>query len=211
MGLDWNPGPKAKEGFEREFLELWRKLHSKSCFWRQKKVARFKEITSEAFSTIAAPRVGRDRNADDWVRAQYPKRVDKTLSEDTWLERFQGFYVVDLVPPCDGITRYTNGSAGGYVERFSFRGQFLKDCTDILGSEILESAWVSKLPADTKTYGDQLTDCARNYARREGIDLAGVVSPEDPDSKEFHLDVVLAAGRWCRFWAERGHWLEAYF
>ena len=31
---------------------------------------------------------------------------------------------------------------------------------------------------------------------------------DDPDSAEAKLDAALAAGRWCVFWAERGHGLE---
>ena len=35
--------------------------------------------------------------------------------------------------------------------------------------------------------------------------------PEDPDSTEVHLHVVMSAGRRCIFRAERGHFLEAYW
>lgn len=52
---------------------------------------------------------------------------------------------------------------------------------------------------------------ARNEsAKAKGIDIAKCALPDDPDSIEFHIDVVAAAGRWCRFWGERGHWLDAY-
>jgi hypothetical protein len=211
MGYDWNPGPKAKIGFEEEFKNLWMKLHHKSCFFRERKIKRFKEITIEAFETLSVPRVGHDPKANEWVLKQYPNRKDPSISETQWVEQFYGFYVVELVDPCDGLPRYSNGSAGGYVELYSFRGQFLNDCADIIGDELLEAAWNSKLPEETKEYGDHLIQSAMAYAKRENINTSLTANVDDPDSKEFHYDVVIAAGNWCRFWAERGHWLEAYF
>ncbi len=212
MGLDWNPGPKAKPSHEQEFRELWAKLHARSCFFRERKVRRFKEITTTAFDTLAVPRVGFDAAATDWARTTaFPKRKDKSLTEDVFLRQMQGFRVLDLVPPCDGLPRYSNGQAGGYVEGYAFRGQFLKDCTEIIGDDLLESAWNSKLPEDTATYGESLLEAASAFASARDIDRSKIHLNEDPESIEFRLDVVFTAGRWCRFWAAKGHWLEAYW
>jgi hypothetical protein len=211
MGLDWNPGPRAKPGHEQEFAELWQKLHRKWCFGREKKVARFKAITLPAFETLAAPRAGVDPRADEWVREQYPKRLDKTLSEAAWREAFRGFHVLPLVPACDGLPRYTNGAPGGYVEAYAFRGQFLKDSEAIIGADLVARAWDSKNPAETLSYGNHLLERAQSFIERERLDPAKISWEADDRSNEFRVDVVLSAGRWCRFWAERGHWLEAYF
>jgi hypothetical protein len=212
MGLDWNPAPKARPGHEKEFRDLWHKLRSKSGFFRQRKVNRFEAITLTAFETLATPRVGFDEKATAWAREKaFPLRVDKSIPEDVFVRRMQGFYVLELVPPCDGIPRYSNGSPGGYVERYSFRAQFLRDCEDIIGTELLNRAWESKLPEDTITYGDRLQSAAVRYAETQAVDLTKTHLAEDPDSLEFHLDVVTAAARWCKFWGQRGHWLEAYF
>jgi hypothetical protein len=123
----------------------------------------------------------------------------------------EGFYVLDLVPPCDGLPRYSNGYPGGYVERYSFRGAFLIDCEDVLGSNLLESAWISKLPKDTVSYGEILIERAEQYAAQNGIDSSTCHLVADIDSDEAQIEIVLAAGRWCRFWGERGHWLDAYY
>jgi hypothetical protein len=212
MGLDWNPAPKAKPAHEQEFGELWRKLHTKFCFFQDRKVRRFKEITLTAFETLGTPRVGFDLTATEWAHKEaFPKRVDKSLTEQVFVERMRGFYVLDLVPPCDGIPRYTNGHAGGYVERYSFRGQFLKDCTEIIGKELLESGYDSKLPEDTVAYGGRLLEAASRFAADRSVDVTKIHLAEEPESIEFQLNVVISAGRWCRFWGERGHWLEAYF
>jgi hypothetical protein len=211
MGLDWNPGPKAKPGCETEFCELWKKLRARSCFLRNRKVRRFKEITVTAFETLAAPRVGIDATATDWAREKaFPNREDKNLTEEIFLRRMFGFYVLDLVSPCDGIPLYTNGQAGGYVERYAFRGQYLRDCAGIIGDELLECAYVSKLPEPTAAYGDELLEAGSRFAAARGIDIAKIQASQEPESIEFRLDVVVCAGRWCRFWAAKGHWLEAY-
>ncbi len=211
MGLDWNPGPKAKPGHEQEFRELWGNLHARSCFFRSRKVKRFKEITLTAFETLGTPRVGLDAAATEWAhREAFPNRKDKSLTEEVFVAQMRGFHVLDLVPPCDGLPRYTNGHAGGYVERYAFRGQFLNDCTEIIGDDLLGSGYDSKLPEDTVTYGGQLIEAASQFANARGMDVAGIQLAEEPESIEFRLDVVFSAGRWCRFWGERGHWLEAY-
>ncbi len=210
MGLDWNPGPKAKPGFEADFEELWRKLHSTWCWGRNAKVRQFRAITLTAFETLNVPTVGTDEAATEWARQQFDKRVNKSLTKEQFLAGMTGFRALALVSPCDGVPRYTNGSPGGYVETFAFRGQFLRDCTDIIGEQALKSAYQSKLPFDTIAYGRDLLQQATAFAAAHNIDLNTTHIAEDPDSTEFHLDVVQAAGRWCIFWGERGHWLEAY-
>jgi hypothetical protein len=212
MGLDWNPGSRARPGHEAEFVELWKKLRAKSCFFRDRKLNRFGEITIPAFETLNCPRVGFDEAATRWAEEDaFPRRSDKSLDKETFVQTMKGFYVLSLVSPCDGLPRYTNGSPGGYVEPYAFRGAFLKDCEHILGESLLNSAWMSKLPNDTITYGNDLLDAANRFASSGNIDLSMVHLSEDPDSEEFHLDVILSAGRWCKFWGERGHWLDAYY
>jgi hypothetical protein len=211
MGLDWNPGPKPQPNSEDEFRRLWRRLQSKWCWNRSAKLKRFEEVTITAFETLEAPRVGSDQRANEWAREAFTARADKTVSEEDFIQQMKDFYVLDLVPPCDGLPRYTNGYTGGYVERYAFRGQFLVDCHEIIGRDLLEQAYHSKLPNDTARYADALLGRAAAFARENSMDASKSLHTEDPDSIEYRLDVVLSAGRWCRFWSERGHWLEAYW
>ena len=149
MGLDWNPGPKPRQGSESEFRELWAALQSRWCWDRSGKRKKFQELTITAFETLAAPRVGFDDAATRWAHQAFSDRADKAVSEDEFVRGLNGLYVLDLVPPCDGIPRYTNGDAGGYVERYSFRGQFLADCVGIIGQELFDQAYRSKMPENT--------------------------------------------------------------
>jgi hypothetical protein len=154
MGLDWNPGPKPQPGSEDEFRRLWRRLHSKWCWNRSAKLERFEELTIAAFETLKTPRVGVDQRANEWAREAFTARVDKNVSEEDFNQQIKDFYVLDLVPPCDGLPRYTNGYAGGYVEKYSFRGQFLIDCHEIIGRDLLNQAYRSKLPDDTARHAE---------------------------------------------------------
>lgn len=231
MGLDWNPGNKSKSGFEAEHEAIVRRIIDKDYideepssgglfgFFAKSKpddrptkeslLQRFGEISSSAFETLDAPRIGFDEAANRWAQTYHEEnRIDEPLEE--WLESVKGLYIVWLVGDCDGVPTYTNGAPGGYVEPFSFRAQFLVDCTQIIGEELLEASYETKTNAQTLAFGKALLQKAADYARQHDLNPDSLET-EDPDSEEFKLDVVLSAGRWCVFWAEKGHFLEAYW
>lgn len=209
MGLDWNPGNRPKAGFEAEFTRLFSELKSRRDADADELKNRLLEISVSAYETLAAPQVGRDSRANAWITEKYAE-MNPPMSLADWIGKFEGFYVVPLVPPCDGIPRYSNGRPGGDVEPFSFRAQFLVDCEEIIGTFLLEAAYESKLTDEFKLYGSRLLNCAEEFARTNAMTLPPPES-ENPGSPEFRLDVVFRAGLWCSFWAERGHTLDAYW
>jgi hypothetical protein len=226
VGLDWNPGNKPKPGHEAEFVDLFNRIEAgRAGDARDGLIKRFREISITAFETLGAPVVGRDPQADEWARQL---RVEQGYdeSEENFLAHLNGFAVLPLVPPCDGLPRYTNGSPGGYVEEYAFRAQFLQDCADDIGEELLAAAYESKLSDELLVYGRQLLARAEDLARRHGVDPLNLVVPDEvPTMEEFEagkrapttwsvehrVDVAHSAGRWCVFWAERGHFLDAYW
>lgn len=231
MGLDWNPGNKPKSGFETEFRDLvvalaGDKLGSqdrprfvdtlrtgllKSLKRRRSDAvlfARYNEISISAFETLNAPRVGFDARADAWARQMHRQRNIATPLDEGLLQ-MRGFYVVELAEPCDGIPLYSNGRAG-YVERFSFRADFLKTCISVIGNELLEEAYTIKFAPELLAYANRLQTAASDFASSSGVAIP-TVAPVDPDTVESQLHIVDAAARWCRFWAERAHLLEPYF
>ena len=213
MGLDWNPGNRPKPGHEEEFVRLYYAIDdTKSDIEREALLERFQEISITAFETLGAPRVGHDAAADDWIREKFEQNKPDIALEE-WMEQFKDFWVLPLVPRCDGLPWYTNGSPGGYVEQYAFRGKFLDDCEHIIGDELLQSGYVSKLPDELLQYGKALIERAEAFAAEKVINLAELdqTMPKDPDSDEFRLHVVVSAGRWCIFWAERGHFLDSYW
>jgi len=74
---------------------------------------RFFEISTSAYETLDAPRVGFAAVADEWARERYRDNPSAAASEEEFVTRLRGFYVVDLVAPCDGIPPYSNGRTGG--------------------------------------------------------------------------------------------------
>jgi len=226
VGLDWNPGNRAKPGFEAEFADLFHKIAAAGPGKpRDALVERYHEISITAFETLGAPVVGRDPAADQWAR-QWRIELGVDEPEARFLAQLEGFAVLPLVPACDGLPRYSNGSPGGYVEQYSFRAQFLQDCAADIGEELLASAYESKLPDDLLGYGRELLARAEYLAGRHGLDPLDLVIPDKiPTVEEFtagerppttwsvehRVDVAHSAGRWCVFWAERGHILDAYW
>ncbi len=133
-------------------------------------------------------------------------RFDSSAPVDEWLAEVKGQYVVQVLPPCDGIPRYSGGGMG-YTGHESFRAEFLKDCINIIGEDLLDEAFLHKLPPDLVDYGKRLGRAAVAFAKTHGLDPKTADS-EEPNSDEFRLNVVVAAAKWCVFWGSRGHYLE---
>ena len=210
MGLDWNPGNRPGRGYESEFSDLLLSLKSTNWTWSSTAAeARYGEISITAYDTLRAPTVGIDSSADEWANSVHNPSTHGPLDE--FLTEMSGFRVVPLCDPCDGIPPYSNGSPGGYVEPFSFRGQFLADCTEVIGQDVVDEAWNNKLPKELRNYGIRLLDAVGTFASGHHIDIECAHRNKDPESREFHVDVVVCAGKWCLYRADREHFLDAYF
>lgn len=215
MGLDLLVEGRAKPGHEDE----WRRILERS-FAREEiteaETERFQEITVADYETLSAPRVGFDESANAWVikkeGATTPEQVSAVL------KNFHGYYALELVQ-CDGIPRYSN-SAAYDVGDTSFRGAWLRDCTDVLETSLLETAWACMWPPEAVAYGEALLAAAdRAEGRTSPIAIRGLLwlltkvglnKPKSPASLEEQLDIVRAAGRWYVFWGERGHPIRAW-
>ncbi|MGI9416189.1 MAG: hypothetical protein ACR2PM_21135 [Hyphomicrobiales bacterium] len=231
MGLDWLPGNKPKPGFEAEHEDIiqrilkedfaqeqssigawfgrFRKSESADKPTEEELMQRFEDISITAFETLSAPRVGHDEKATEWARAQYPEiQTDEPL--DAWLKSMDGYYVVSLADPCDGIPKYSNGFPGSHVEPYSFRGQFLTSCPEIIDEDLLERCYVTKTNSDTLAFGNELLQLGHDYASQRGLNVEAL-DEEDVEGPEFQTDVVISAGKWCVFWAKRGHFLDTWW
>lgn len=231
MGLDWNPlgRPKAGRGeeFERLFAELtsgptpakprlFRWLRSPRELTPEERAARlerFHAISDPPFATLDAPRVGFDPVADAWLT--------KTLEAGGRIgelekarEEMHGYYVLALLPPCDGFPHYSNNGLYEGLDRYSFRGQFLNDVRGIIGTRLHERAWEWMLARDLLAYADDLDAVARPWAERAGVanvDGAPESPPIGDDDPASQAHILFSAIRWCRFWGSRGHGLEPYY
>ena len=121
--------------------------------------------------------------------------------------------VLDLVPDCDGFPAYSNYGAYEGLDRFSFRAQFLNDVAEELGEDLLAQAWSNKTASELVEYGRALLKKAEDYARQTGVENPIGIGGDDLDeeSPAYKTHVMLSAAKWCLFWGERGHGLEAWF
>jgi hypothetical protein len=232
MGLDWNPASRARPGHETEFKKAKAKLDHQSdrmpwAIWLSDFIAQrfsigrtsdqlqadFEAAAITPYETIGAPRVGIEEAATAWAKTQYDALDKKTISLDEYLRKLHGYWVLDLVPACDGFPIYSNAGLYHGAERFSFRGQFLRECATILGHRLLNEAWDPHDGAALVDYGNRLSEVARTHANKTGM-TEWLLREEPPDetqgpAHETHL--LVCAAKWCRFWGERGHGLDPYY
>lgn len=227
MGLDWNPIGKPLPGHEAEFDRLLHLLRDGKVeepwsaklrravfgFDREAATERWFAIQDSPFLTVHAPQVGRDPAADEWARARYREQAPADRSEAQFLDALGGYHVVELAPPCDGIPWYSNGAAG-YIERYSFRAQFIvAECGDVIAPALLEQCYESCAAPGLAALGAALRACAADHAAKH--DVAVVESRRELEaaegSPELKAHILFSAARWCEWWSSRGHGMEAYF
>lgn len=223
MGLDWNPIGKPKPGYEEEFASIFRQIgESANWGWFEKRRRRregtdleglhkrWDEIQITPHETVGAPQVGSSAQADAWARDRYQELEPPKPSESEFMQEMNGYYVLALAPPCDGFPYYSN-SGLGYVERFSFRAQFLGDCEDVIPENTFAKCYESCLASGLTVLGQELRACVTSYARAKNLEhiesvTAGDYEEKSPESK---VHILYAATRWCEYWSSRGHGLEA--
>jgi hypothetical protein len=223
MGLDMRPMGKPKPGFEERFKEIFEmvsqdKIPQATLFdkLRGKKLPTKDELLQEWFAgqiqtyeTIKAPRVGRDKEADEWIRAKY-NELEQKPSLDQFLKEHNGYYVIELAKEQDGVPVYI---AMGQDENV-FRGQFLSDCVDIIGEDLVNEAWGTKLAAETLDYGKRLMSVADKIAKEKNLEYLKTqrLPPDtDEDSIESKLHIVFSLAKWLIFYGQNGHGYEADF
>lgn len=225
MGLDLTVEAAAKRGHEAE----WRRIMDRNFKDEQlfdADIAHFHEISIPGYENVGAPRVGFDAAADAWIvevrGATTPEEVTQVL------EQFHGHYALPLVK-CDGLPLYTHANLYEGVDETSFRGEFLKLCSDVITDEQIAEAWDHKFPEDAVRYGQTLL-AAADAAEASGPPPARPPKPEpekrgvlarlfgkkpvaepEPEAWDEQLRIVRAAGRWYVFWGERGHAIRAFF
>ena len=223
MGLDWNPLGKPKPGFENEFASIFQQLGESSNWgWLEKRRRRregrdreglhkrWDEIQITPHETVGAPQVGSSAEADTWAHERYREMEPPKPSESEFMQEMQGQYVLALAPPCDGFPFFSNSPAG-YVERFSFRAQFLHDCEDIIPEDSFAKCYESCLAPAFAVLAQELRACITSYARANNLQHTEFVADADFEEKspESKAHILYAATRWCEYWSSRGHGLEA--
>lgn len=218
MGLDWRPLGKPKPGYKDRFDQLLRILQgidpipvkpdSKKRFTREELKQEWFEIQLPSYETIHAPMVGRDPEADAWVKAQY-EESDKSDSLDYWYRHYQGYYVIELAKETDGVPVYISEAQDENV----FRGKFLTTfCEELIGKELYEKAWKTLTADETLRYGEELLEVAEQLATRHNLThLKDQHMPPDAEvgTMPSKVHILYSAARWLIFYGKNGHGFEA--
>ncbi len=223
MGLDWRPLGKPKPGFEEKFIHLYHliqgtgkkelsfldKLQGKKNPSKDELLQDWFEIQIPSYETIKAPKVGRDKVADDWLKVEYDK-TDKSISFQQYSQLHNGYYVIELAEETDGVPMYmTIGQ-----DRNVFRAQFLDDCKELIGEALYDEAWKTKLSEETLKYGEQLLTIADKVASDNNLlylKEQRIPSESDEDNLESKIHILYSASKWLTFYGKNGHGYEADF
>lgn len=223
MGLDMRPMGKPKPGFEKRFVDIFLmvtrntipqpsfldKLKGKKYTTKDELLEEWFANQIQTYETIKAPRVGQDKEADEWIRNKYSELEQKPPLEQ-FLKEHDGYYVIELAKEQDGIPVYI---AMGQDENV-FRGQFLQDCIDIIGEALVNEAWEPKLAKETLDYGTRLMTVADKIAKERNLEYLKIqrLPPEsDEDAIESKLHIVFSLAKWLIFYGKNGHGYEADF
>lgn len=101
------PMGKPKPGFEKRFTEIFEmlsqdkipqvslldKLKGKKQPTRDELLKEWFAGQIQTYETIKAPRVGRNKEADDWIRNKY-NELEQKPSFDEFLKDHHGYYVI---------------------------------------------------------------------------------------------------------------------
>jgi hypothetical protein len=178
MGLDMRPMGKPKPGFEKRFLEIFEmvsqdkipqptffeKLKGKKQLTKDELLEEWFANQIQTYETIKAPRVGQDKEADEWIKEKYEELEEKPPF-DEFINEHNGFYVIELAKEQDGVPVYI---AMGQDENV-FRGEFLRDCEDIIGEDLMSEAWNTKMADETLDYGNRLMEVADKLAKEHNV------------------------------------------
>lgn len=221
MGLDMRPMGKPKPGFEKRFIDIFEMLTKnivpQPSFFDKLKGKKYQskdELLEEWFAnqiqtyeTIKAPKVGHDKEADEWIIKRY-NELEQKPSLEQFLKDHDGYYVIELAKEQDGVPVYIAMGQDKNV----FRGQFLLDCIDLVGEEVVNEAWETKHAEDALEYGKRLMSIADKIAAERDLEyLRTQRLPPDTDenSIESKLHIVYSLAKWLIFYGKNGHGYEA--
>ncbi|WP_130404916.1 hypothetical protein [Thalassococcus sp. S3] len=187
---------------------------SKPVFDEEAAKRRFAELSQPAYVTLNAPQVGRDAEADAWVRAAFEEGRFDLPSAEQALDALKGYYALEAMEPCDGFPVYSHAYMYDGVDRTSFRGAFLTECEKVLEPEILNRAWEIMTAEELAQWSKALLAVADRLAGENGFEhVLGdqAFRTDDPGALPGQIHIIDQAGRWAAFWSSRGHGAEPYF
>lgn len=208
MGLDWLAGNRPIEGQEELFWRLFGELEAEMD---DDKLERWHQIGVPAYRCVGAPVVGENKLADAWLEERLAAKGFFGANRERKLREMAGHVALELAPSCDGLPVYSHGGLYDGVDATSFRGEMLVGCEAAIGPALLQRAYDRKRPEPGLAYGHALRERAAIWAREHGCEhVIGVYQLVAASPEEHVAHVVDSAGRWCLYWASRGHLLDVW-
>jgi hypothetical protein len=194
-GVFPNPAWNAFEGTGAYLEESKRKKH-----WVD---VRSKCVISP-METLGVPRIGIDAKATAYARASYEEAApnDPELRKsyptvEDYIKDHHGTYVPKLVDS-PGIGYVTGMFAGAE----SFRGKAISYVSWLGDYGFVDDCYADREPEDLDVLGINLGKTADHFE----ANCKNITSEHKED-----LKLVRAAADWCRFWAEEGHSMGAWY
>lgn len=224
MGLDMRPMGKAIPGFEKRFVQIYKiitgiekqelsffdKIKGKKLLTKEDLLQEWFANQIPSYETIKAPRVGRDIEANTWIKEKY-NETDKSVPEDKFIKDHEGYYVISLAKEKDGVPVYVSFGQDENV----FRGQFMRDCVHLIGEDLVNEAWGTKLAEEALDYGNRLMNIADKIAAESGLSYLkqqrNAPDVNDENALESKLHIVFSLAKWLIFYGKNGHGYEADF
>lgn len=116
--------------------------------------------------------------------------------------------MIELAKEQEGIPVYISIGQDENV----FRGQFLQDCEELIGEELVSEAWNTKLADETLDYGKRLMNIADKLAQQNNLEyLKNQKFPPETneDTIESKLHIIFSLAKWLIFYGKNGHGYEA--
>jgi hypothetical protein len=190
MALDWIAGHRAQPGHEAEFQEIVAALFADRLGSADRAAA-----SAPARNRLLRLFFGRAptvRPASQALRQRYDEigiKASETLG---------------------GLRIGPEAGDGCAEQPLSFCAEGLTATTMIIGDHLLRACYEVKFAPDLAAFGRAFLVRAGAFAKAKGFSVPEM-TPTDPASPEGQLQNVRAAGQWCLFWGERGHFLEPRF
>ena len=204
------PNPYTKQKRSGLF-GLGRKKH---VLDRNAAVDRLNGISQHPGVTLDAPVVGRDMAANAWVAEALANGILAAENVEQALEIYDGLFVFDLLPICDGFPVYSPSNWDKGYDRYTLHATVIEAYEPKIGNALTTYLYGLLLAAELAEWADKLRCWADDFAGQNQLEhILGDRNfhSEDLEKPDTCLHIIDQSARWATFWSERGHGCEPMF
>jgi hypothetical protein len=206
MGLDWlvldKPREDKKEVYDQilnQIDELEQINYDESIM--EELCKKLKEVSVTKYETLKCPKVGdNEETVMYFIKNMYPySKIRYNSNIITSLNECKDQYIPQLSPEFNKISGHTHGLI---TSVFDFRGAVIGN-NSLLSLELRNEAYKDKNPEEMMIYADKLEIHIQIYNSKE--------LEEMNEDQQINYKLIKEGIHWLRFWAERGHGINAWY